>query len=121
MTPEEFFKICPCCFKKWTTREAFLSDHSLKLNGYKADFKDLEFGMFFFTHHIDGCHSTMALMVGDFRSLYSGEIYAEKKALSEECPRYCVNENQLSRCNAFCECAFVREIMHIIQMSQSAP
>ncbi len=114
MSKKNIFKTCPGCFHTWETREVFLSDQSLVLNGYKADFKDLEYGMFFFTHEIEPCHSTMTLMVEDFRSLYSGATYKENKALSEECPRYCIDEEQLARCEALCECAFVREISQII-------
>ncbi len=120
------FKTCPGCFLTWPSREKFLSDSNLVLNGYKADFKDLEYGMFFFTHQTEPCHSTMTLMVEDFRDLYSGKTYKEKKALSEECPRYCIDEKQLSRCEALCECAFVREILQIIlekqkEAKQTAP
>ena len=118
MKSEQTFKTCPACSKKWQTMEEFVSDPSLELNGYKADFKDLEYGMFFFTHKIEPCHSTMTIMIEDFRKLYSGPIYKENKTLSEECPRYCMNEKNLTRCDAFCECAFVREIMEIIIKSK---
>ncbi len=118
MKVEQIFKTCPACSKKWKTMEDFVSDPSLELNGYKADFKDLEYGMFFFTHKIEPCHSTMTIMIEDFRKLYSGPIYKENKAFSEECPRYCIDEKNLARCDAFCECAFVREIMEIIVNSK---
>lgn len=108
------FKTCPSCFQTWETMETFLSDPTLELNGYKPDFKELEYGMFFFTHKVEPCFSTMTLMVDDFRSLYQGPVYKENKALSAECPRYCIDDKQLARCEALCECAFVREIMQII-------
>jgi hypothetical protein len=118
MSKKNVFKTCPGCFNAWKTRDDFLSDRSLVLNGYKADFKDLEYGMFFFTHNDESCHSTMTLMVEDFKNLYSGPIYSENKALSEECPRYCIDEKQLSRCDALCECAFAREITQVIVDNQ---
>lgn len=108
------FKVCPGCFHVWETREVFMSDPHLEFNGYKADFKDLDFGMFFFTHTASNCHSTMTMMVEDFLDLYSGKRYSENKALSDECPRYCIDEKQLSRCDAFCECAYVREICQLL-------
>ena len=114
MNEKSKFKTCPGCFISWDSMETFLSDPNLELNGYKADFKDLEYGMFFFTHRTEPCYSTMTLMVDDFRSLYFGKTYRGSKALSEECPRYCMDEKQFVRCNALCECAFVREIMQII-------
>ena len=114
MGSESSFKRCPGCFTFWESRDDFLADPSLELNGYKADFQKLEYGLFFFTHKIDNCCSTMALEARDFIDLYSGNIYPERKTLSEECPRYCIDGKQLSRCDALCECAFVREIIQII-------
>ncbi len=58
------FKICPNCSEVWQTRENFILDPKLKLNGYKADFEKLD------------------------------------------------------RCDAFCECAFVREIIQILKQKQ---
>lgn len=118
MNNNDAFKKCPGCFTAWHTREDFLADNTLELNGYKADFKELEYGLFFFTHKADGCYSTMALEVKDFQDLYNGTIYRERKTESEECPRYCLKEKQLSRCAARCECAFAREIINIIRERQ---
>ena len=50
-----------------------------------------------------------------FQDLYSGTIYEENKANSDECPQYCMNKEQISRCDALCECAYVREILQIVQ------
>ncbi|MCF8067547.1 MAG: hypothetical protein K9L30_03065 [Desulfobacterales bacterium] len=46
MTENEKFKVYPMCSKEWETRDQFLDDQSLKLNGYKADFEKLEWGLF---------------------------------------------------------------------------
>jgi hypothetical protein len=113
------FKICPNCFESWQTRDEFVSDDQLELNGYKADFEKLEYGLLFFTHKKAGCCSTMALEVFDFKGLYSGTIYTERKTDSKDCPRYCLDKEQLDRCDAICECAFVREIIKIIQDQKS--
>lgn len=94
--------------------DQFLSDQSIELNGYKADFEKLDWGLFYFTHKIENCFSTMALKTKDFLSLYTGERYTEQRAGMEECPGYCLDEKQLNRCDAFCECAFNREIIQII-------
>lgn len=112
------FKICPNCSEVWQTRENFISDNQLELNGYKADFEKLEYGLFFFTHKKPNCCSTMTIRVLDFKDLYPGEIYTERKTESEECPRYCLEKEQLDRCNAFCECAFVREIIQILKVKE---
>jgi hypothetical protein len=105
------FKTCPSCKSEWETREEFLSDDCLKLNGYQIDVRSLDHGLLLFTHLRDGCFSTMSIYVREFNSVYSGERYSENKAQSAECPRYCFNEKKLDRCEAKCECAFVREII----------
>lgn len=118
MEEKNIFKQCPCCCFTWASREEFLSDPNLEINGYQVDFKTLERGMFFFTHNVESCHSTMTIMMGAFRDLYSGKTYKDNKALLEECPRYCIDEKQLARCDALCECAFVREIIQLIREKQ---
>jgi len=114
-TEEKPFKQCPCCFETWPTRESFLSDNNLDLNGYKADFEKLEYGLFFFTHLQTNCNSTMALEVSDFIDLYQGPRYPKRRTAEAECPGYCLDRDQLDRCNAFCECAFVREIIQLLK------
>ncbi len=115
MEKNNIFKTCPCCGLTWGSREEFLADPDMDLNGYQVNFKKLEGGMFLFTHNIETCHSTMTIMMEEFRDLYSGEVYEENKANSEECPRYCMHEGQLARCDALCECAYVREILQIVK------
>ena len=115
MTQEELFKICPMCFTEWKNRDDFLDDSSLELNGYKADFEKLEWGLFYFTHNKEGCFSTMAVETKLFLDLYAGKKYTERRTGEEECPGYCLDEKQLSRCDAFCECAFNREVIQVIK------
>lgn len=113
--PTKPFKRCPGCFHVWETRKRFLSDNRLVLNGYKADFERLEYGLFFFTHMRDNCCSTLAIEVVDFLDMYHGEIHPQRRTGEVDCPGYCLDKNQLERCEAICECAFVREIMHQIR------
>ncbi|MDD3618274.1 MAG: hypothetical protein RBR09_00445 [Desulfobulbaceae bacterium] len=108
------FKTCPMCAMNWGTRVDFLHDRTLKLNGYQADFDDLESGLFLFTHTVDGCCTTMAVRVRDFIDLYSGDKFEQRKTGTEECPGYCLYRDRLEPCGARCECAFVREIIQII-------
>lgn len=115
----EEFKSCPCCGAVWETQEAFINDGKLELNGYMADFEELEFGLFYFTHKVEGCGSTMVLEVGDFMNLYDGPRYDERRTDKPDCPKYCRDKGQLSRCNAMCECAFAREVCAIIKEKQS--
>lgn len=60
----------------WETREEFLGDLKLRLDGYQANFKKLNAGWFLFTHYIPQCHSTFSLSVGLFSDLSQGERYA---------------------------------------------
>jgi len=111
----EIFKTCPCCQKTWPTQAEFVADEQLQFNGYQADFEKLEYGMFFFTHMIDDCCSTMVIEVNEFLNLFTGTRYQERKTGTEDCPGYCKNKEALDRCEALCECAFVREVCHIIK------
>ena len=112
------FKTCPCCKKEWKTQAEFISDGDLEFDGYMADFKKLENGLFYFTHKVDGCLSTMVIKVMGFLNLYSGPYYEELKLGTEDCPNYCQNKDQLDRCEAFCEAAYVREICNMIKDKQ---
>ena len=119
MSEKDCFKICPMCAFVWKTRDEFLDDNSLDLDGYLTDFDKLEWSLFLFTHNQENCFSTLAIQAKDFLSLFSGKRYTERRAGMAECPGYCLDENQLDRCDAFCECAFNREIIQIIKMRQS--
>jgi len=119
MEDDNVFKKCPLCKQNWSTREEFLADWTLKLNGYQVDFEEMDDGLFFFTHHVEGCFSTMAVMCVDFYDMYTGRQYPERKTGSEECPGFCLKKDQLGRCDAECEYAFVREILHLIREHQA--
>jgi len=112
---EEVFKECPMCRKIWQNREAFLDDGFLQLEGYSADFEIQEKGLFYFTHQVQGCFSTMAVEARAFFDLYTGEKYLGSKRGSDECPRLCLDRKRLDRCPVFCEFAFVREIIQVIK------
>jgi hypothetical protein len=109
------FKVCPMCETKWQSMDVFFADPTLSFNGYQANFGLLDQGIFFFTHETETCGSTMGIKVKTFVSLFSGEKYSGSKALSKDCPRYCLDQSNLERCDAQCENAFAREISHIIQ------
>ena len=118
MAEREIFKKCPMCTFEWKTRDEFLDDHSLELNGYQADFDKLELSLFLFTHMKKNCFSTMAIWAKEFQNLYSGTKYKERRTGKEDCPGYCLDKEQLNRCDALCSGAFNREIMQIIKSRQ---
>lgn len=109
------FKKCPMCAAVWLNRDQFLRDRRLELNGYQADFDNIENGLFFFTHNVASCFSTMGVMAGEFFDLNPGVRFSEKKKGSEECPGYCLKKDDLDSCGVRCECAFVRDVISIIQ------
>jgi len=109
------FKICPNCLEVWQTRDDFLDDSLLHLNGYKADFEKLEYGLFFFTHQKAGCHSTLALEVSDFLDLHRGTVCEEPQRYDEKCPRFCREKRKFDQTQDLCECAFAREVCELVK------
>nr|WP_320116774.1 hypothetical protein [uncultured Desulfuromonas sp.] len=109
------FKICPCCLEVWQTRDDFLDDPFLQLNGYKADFAKLEYGLFFFTHQKEGCHSTMALEVLDFLDLNRGTVCEQAQDYAAKCPRSCREKRKLNQHHDLCECAFARDVCELVK------
>lgn len=75
----EIFKQCPMCLKIWRDREQFLLDKSLHFNGYLGDYEKVEFGLYYFTHDIEGCGSTMVLDADEFFDLYPETRYKKAK------------------------------------------
>lgn len=114
------FKTCPCCATEWPTKSTLLSDPSLKLHGYQRSYKNREVGVLLFTHLNPSCGSTMALDVSEFSDLFTGANYCVDKALSPECPRYCVDPNFAVQRDTFCECGYVRDIMCSIRTLQAS-
>ena len=116
----DVFKQCPCCQRSWESRDQFLEDPGLELSGYQADLEFLEEGLFYFNHKAEGCGSTIVLGVSQFLDLYTGPRYTERLTLLEGCPRYCIDKAQMNRCEAVCECAFVREVLQIVKQRLAA-
>ena len=112
-TPPTPFKICPACGTIWQTRDDFLKDRDVTIKGYQVNFNHLEMGLFFFDH--EKCRTTAALKASQFTDLYSGPIFQENMAGSDECPEYCLKESNLQPCPNSCECAYVRNVLQIIE------
>lgn len=109
---EGLYRKCPHCGYIWPSQAMFLADPSLILAGYQVRFDDLGAGLFLFNH---ACGTTMAITSDDFRHLYNGPIYPERRTGTEACPRYCLNKEELRPCGADCECAYVREVLQLIK------
>ena len=108
------FKRCPSCHQQWQTRDHFLEDPLLVLNGYKADREKLEYGLFFFTLQKEGCFSTLAIEAVDFLDLYRGTRFEKKNDLVNYCQRRCRDKKKEICQDGLCECDFAEEICALI-------
>ena len=95
MAEEKYFKICTMCSTKWETRNDFINDPLLHINGYQAHFEKLGRSLFYFTHQKEDCYSTIAIKAEEFISLYSGKKYNERRTGKEDCPMYCLDKEHV--------------------------
>jgi hypothetical protein len=109
--PENVFKTCIVCGKKWLSRDEFLADSDISSIGYQANFVSLEKGLFLFNH---SCHNTLSIEVHAFADLYDGPIYASRLLGTEDCAGYCLQRNILRPCPEKCECAYVRQVLQCL-------
>lgn len=109
---KDLFKKCTSCGENWYKSSELLSDPKASLIGYQVSFSQLTEGLFLFNH---SCGTTFGISVSHFQHLYEGPVYREAKTGSEECPGFCLIEEELRPCPVKCECAFVREVMQIIR------
>ena len=112
MEENKIFKVCPTCGFVWQSRNQFMTDKNISMMGYQVNFKDLAAGLFLFNHI---CRETFAMDVNTFKDLYKGFIFEGKATGSDVCPGFCLHKKELKPCPAKCECAFVREIVQILQ------
>lgn len=118
---EQPYKTCPGCKKVWRTQIELVEDHSLLVNGYQASFEDSHAGLFFLTHDVPGCGSTLALVVSDFRSFYAGPHYSELNRGRETCRELCLDRNRLEFCDAECSMHWVREVLQYLRRHEVPP
>ncbi|MBT4483603.1 MAG: hypothetical protein HOC71_07990 [Candidatus Latescibacteria bacterium] len=112
MLSDKEFTHCAKCETFWNKRIDFLSDTATEIVAYNPDIKYLEHGNFVFKH--DTCGSNIEIQVVNFKDLYDGPIYKERKTGTENCPEYCLNSSELRPCSEECECAYVREIIQAL-------
>ena len=109
------FRACSACGREWTDRKAFLSDPEVSLCGYQPDFEDLERGLLLFTHRRAGCETTLAVSVSAFSDLVPRPLLARRVDLMDGVPHRCLRMNETARCPDVCECAFVRDVLRLIE------
>ena len=108
------FKQCTTCFHGWSDRDSFLSDPAIKVIGYQVNYIELEKGLFLFNHEIPKCGNTMAIEVNAFSDLYDGPIFNARLENSGRCGDNCLHESNLIPCPMKCECAYVRQVLDIV-------
>ncbi|MFC2088214.1 hypothetical protein ACFLSX_01305 [Calditrichota bacterium] len=106
------FHKCSCCNYIWYSLVSFLGDVAIELKGYQVHFKELKTGLFLFNH---SCGGTMAIQVHHFSHLFDGTVFRDRLTDTEQCPGYCCYQEELRPCPAKCECAYVREIIQLIE------
>jgi hypothetical protein len=109
----DIFKDCPNCRRRWPDRDAFLEDGELELAGYQVNFRELELGLILFNHA--ACRTTLAVHAKHFLDLYHGPVFDERRTGLEDCPQLCLRKDELSACDAPCECACIRAILQVIR------
>ena len=66
------FKQCTMCGKKWSTKDDFLEDKDVRLNGYQWNRKKLRAGenlagLLIFTHAKNECFTTLGIEARKFK------------------------------------------------------
>lgn len=108
---KHLFKTCTICEAIWQTRDDFLADPDIFIVGYQVHFNALTEGLFLFNH---SCRGTLAIKAGEFEDLYKGPVFQKRLTGTGECREHCLHSEDLDPCPAECECAFVREIVQIV-------
>lgn len=114
------FKICSMCLMAWDDCESFITDPELVVNGYQAFFDRPEDGLVLFTHRTTGCHSTLAVKAGTFKSLYNGPFYDALNRDTETCLHNCIDRDNLELCSAQCSMHWVREVLHRLRRRRTS-
>jgi len=115
MSAEQPFKVCTNCQHVWQDRKLFLSDTTLRLEGYQVNFVNLAEGLFLFTHRTEACGSTIAIPACEFTDLHDGPVFDENMNGKEGCDGSCLHTGVIDSCKAECECAYVRDVLQKVK------
>lgn len=109
------FKRCTCCDYRWENEMDLIRDRNLFVNGYQASFENSLEGLFFFTHDVEGCGTTIAIRAGDFYQLYDGPEHIVNMAHTGRCFGYCLSGDDQGECPNPCEMCWARDILKILR------
>lgn len=121
MVASSNFKVCPTCLKQWLTLDEFLSDPAVEFAGYQVNFEDLKGGLFYFSHTLSVCGTTLAVPVREFTGLSPRPVLSSQGKQPDGCPGLCVRQGSLDPCPVECECFWVREVIEIIRNRKKRP
>lgn len=111
---QETFKSCPMCGKKWISLHEFLNDQNLKCNGFHPATDIYDFDLYYFTHLVEGCGTTMGMLSGSFFSLYNFEPFEQKVHGMGDCNTCSFSDLKFQRCAITCEHMIHTEIAKVV-------
>lgn len=107
------------CSKVWLTRQDFVCDPCLSIDGYQLNHENIDHGLFLFTHRIQGCGGSMALLSLDFFDLiFSYESEKTAAIEKEKCPLLNSKNNFPERCQHMCEWVFSRKVLSFLRQQK---
>lgn len=112
MTLQNPLMTCSRCNAEWEDIVKIILDPMLQVEGYQASFVEPKDGLILITHQVDGCGTTLALVVEDLKCLDNCDEIFNRNTGLEGCEGLCLMENRLEDCTAPCDMAWVR---HAIQ------
>ena len=115
------FKCCTVCGCTWDSLRDFVTDSTLRVDGYQACFANPQAGLVMVTHCEDHCGTTLGLMVGALRPLYDGPEHQESYYGREPCRELCLRHNILEECDVDCEMAWARTALQWLRRHALPP
>ena len=109
------FKKCSCCNHAWGSLIDLVRDDQVDVIGYQASFNDRYEALFFFSHNVEECGTTIALPATLFTPLYDGPEYTLNKAFTKECSGLCQTFFDFSECSNECSMRWVRDIIQMLK------
>ncbi len=115
------FKQCRVCGESWAEIHDFVTDLSLRVEGYQASFLQPAHGLVMVTHTREHCGNTLAVRVDCLKALYEGPEHLALHTGTEPCRALCLRHNLLEECDADCEMAWARIALQWLRNHQLPP
>ncbi len=109
MSPDKF-KQCPKC-GVWLSLEDILSGPDVITIGMSLDSEDFTFNHYYFNHVVEGCNTTFAMSVMDFREFINEPIADDIMTGKPGCEQHCNSLTDTRLCGMKCRWAPFRRFM----------